>query len=154
MKKCDGKVKHDGSNNQYAKLYKDGCEVPDPRPIAIPVGFKSPESIAQTVARLVKNIDIQRELRRQGRETFEEANDFDIPGEELDPKSKWEEDYEGAFDDEIKLEKRLQEIEAEKTQLLKKAKEAKNGINKLDNQISNNDSGVLKGKPVPEGSNQ
>jgi hypothetical protein len=54
-----------------------GQEVPDPRPVEIPAGFKIPESLDKQIARLVAGrlSDIAEE---NGFESFEESEDFDV----------------------------------------------------------------------------
>lgn len=67
-----------------------GEEIPDPTKPEIPLGFKKPESLADQVARLVRSEKMKEEARRHGRETFEEADDFDV-GDDYDPRSPYEE---------------------------------------------------------------
>lgn len=68
--------------NVLSKINNKGEEVPDPKPMALPVGFTRPEPLAVTIARMVKhNTDL---ILKSGAniETFEEANNFDT-GEDL-----------------------------------------------------------------------
>lgn len=58
----------------------DGREIPDPTPVAMPAGVGRPESLAETIRRMVRNEQFVAALG--GAESFAEANDFDIPGEE------------------------------------------------------------------------
>lgn len=76
------------------KLNERGQEVPDPAPVAIPAGFARPESMAETIQRLVRG-SVSRAAREQGLETFEEAEDFDLDDEEDDDRSS---PYETHFD--------------------------------------------------------
>lgn len=62
-------------------------EVPNPRPDEIVVS-KRPPSLQQQIQRLVRT-ELSNQVAQQGAETWEEANDFDIP-EELDPISGYE----------------------------------------------------------------
>lgn len=55
-----------------------GHEVPDPTPIAPPIGFKEFPSMIEQVQSMIRNYNLQKELAAQGVETFEEANDFDV----------------------------------------------------------------------------
>lgn len=66
-------------------LDANGREVLDPTPVAIPAGFKRPPSLEEQIKRLVADRDIQRSLSDAGLETFDEANDFDIPDDPPDP---------------------------------------------------------------------
>lgn len=59
----------------------DGKEVLDPTPVAIPAGMGKPESLVDTIRRLVRN-EISHEAQSQGIESFEEANDFDVEDED------------------------------------------------------------------------
>lgn len=70
------------------RLDENGHEVPDPRPMTIPSGFKRPETLAEQVQRLVRT-SISAYAAAQGKETFEEAEDFDI-GDEADPSTPYE----------------------------------------------------------------
>lgn len=66
-----------------------GREIPDPDPIAIPLGFKKPETLAEAVRRLVRSDDWAKQMTDDGQETFEEADDFDV-GDDFDPSSPFE----------------------------------------------------------------
>lgn len=68
-----------------------GEEVPDPRPIELPVGFKAPLPLSDEI-RLMLQRQVQNELSDKGIETFEDADDFDIPDEDMS--APWEEGFE------------------------------------------------------------
>lgn len=72
------------------KLDKYGHEVPDPRPLSVPSGFRRPETLAEQVQRLVRT-SISRQAEEQGLETFEDSEDFDIPDDPDDPTTQYEE---------------------------------------------------------------
>lgn len=74
------------------KLDDNGHEVPDPRPLQVPAGFKRPPTLAEQVQRLVRGA-LSRQAAEQGFETFEESEDFDV-GDEIDPSTP----YEAVFD--------------------------------------------------------
>lgn len=78
-------------------LNNAGEEVPDPEPIEIPAQFLTRPS---TLAELRRMFNIaQMEAAQSGRETFEEADDFDIPDEPV-VASRWEipaDNYDAAF---------------------------------------------------------
>lgn len=63
-----------------ARLDENGHEQLDPNPIEVPVGFKRPETLAEQVQRLVRT-SVSLQAEQEGYESFEEANDFDIDGE-------------------------------------------------------------------------
>lgn len=65
-----------------------GHEVPDPNPMALPSGFKRPESLAEQVQRLVRG-EVSRRAQEAGHESFEEAEDFDV-GEDDDLHTPYE----------------------------------------------------------------
>lgn len=53
-----------------------GREIPDPTPVSIPSGVGRPESLTDTIRRMVRN-ELSQAAQAAGSETFEEANDFD-----------------------------------------------------------------------------
>lgn len=67
---------------------KNGHEIPDPTPVAVPVGWSAPESLVDQVRRLVRQ-EFSQQARATGHETFEEADDFDVD-DDFDPSSPWE----------------------------------------------------------------
>lgn len=73
------------------KKNAEGHEVPDPVPMAPPVGYQEFPSMIETVQKMVRDYHLQRELAAQGHETFEEADDFDID-EDPAPRSEYEDD--------------------------------------------------------------
>lgn len=71
------------------RLDEKGREIPDPTPVTIPAGFKRPETLAEQVQRLVRT-HISREAAERGFETFDEANDFDVDDDPVDPSTPYE----------------------------------------------------------------
>lgn len=69
-----------------------GQEIPDPTPIAPPIGYKRQPSIFEQMRQMVLSDRLAAEASAAGAETFEEADDFDV-GEDIDPRSGWENDY-------------------------------------------------------------
>lgn len=59
------------------KYDDEGRELPDPTPMAIPAGMKRPESLVDTMRRLIRN-EFSKDVGAIGYETFEDANDFDV----------------------------------------------------------------------------
>lgn len=59
------------------RLNEKGDEVPDPRPVALPLGYSHPEPLEVRMARMIRQ-ELSQEAARRGAETFEEANDFDV----------------------------------------------------------------------------
>lgn len=86
-----------------------GQEVPDPRPVALPVGFKRPKTVQETIKDLLRNEDLKKALAVHELDTFEEADDFNTG--EPDPMSGTP--YEDCFEPDIPgLAAREQEIRA------------------------------------------
>lgn len=69
-----------------------GEELPDPTPVELPVDFERPVPLAEEIRRLVRSEAIQAELRSKEIETFDEANDFDIPDDPIDPETPWQDE--------------------------------------------------------------
>lgn len=75
----------------FLDRFKDGQFVPLSHKKAIPVGSKRPETLQEQVARLVRHSEFAKEVAARGLETFEEADDFDVPDDPYPmPKSYWE----------------------------------------------------------------
>lgn len=74
-------------------LYLDeyGREVPNPLPLAPPIGYKKHVSIAEQMRQMIRQVS--HEASMAGAETEDEANDFEV-GEDMDPHSPWENDFE------------------------------------------------------------
>ncbi|QXP07968.1 MAG: hypothetical protein [Arizlama microvirus] len=67
-----------------------GREILDETPMALPIGFQRPPTLQEQVARLVRT-EFSRQAVAEGRESFEEADDFDM--DDVDFSSPYEEDY-------------------------------------------------------------
>lgn len=79
---------------RFSRLDVEGLEVPDPTPMAVPAGFKVPETMEQMMRRLLRDPSIRASIEDAGYETFEESEDFDVSDETFDPRSP----YEAVFD--------------------------------------------------------
>jgi len=87
-------------------LDENGAEIPDQRPVALPLGFKHPEDLAETIKRMVR-LEISDAAQAGGEESFEEADDFDV-GDDYDPTSPYEQHFdqdENLRADEVALRK-------------------------------------------------
>lgn len=106
-----------------AKLNENGHEILDPTPMAIPIGFKRPETLAEQIKRMVRSERLAQEAEAQGYETWEEADDFDVD-DDFDPSSP----YEQHFDTDIPLPKvtHRDKKRREFTEEIPKQKPAKN----------------------------
>ncbi len=65
-----------------AELSEDGREVNDPRPMVIHTGLVKPLTLSEQVKRLMK-VELSHQALDYGKETEEEANDFDVEDENL-----------------------------------------------------------------------
>lgn len=73
-------------------LDKDGREVPDPTPMAPPVGMSERPSLADFVQRMIQQ-EVSRAAAAAEMETFEEADDFDVEDDPMDPRTPYEENF-------------------------------------------------------------
>lgn len=71
------------------KYDDQGRELPDQTPVARPVNFRPPPSMQELIRQYVRT-ELSRQADLAGDETFEEADDFDIPDDPPDPSSPWE----------------------------------------------------------------
>ena len=67
-------------------------EYPSDEPVAVPIRFKRPPTLQETV-RALMSAEFRRSLQENDLETPEEADDFDI-GDDYDPHSPYEYDLE------------------------------------------------------------
>lgn len=106
--------------------------IPNTDKVAIPVGYKRPETLAEQVARLVRTSEFARQVQAQGLETFEESDDFDVVDDfpSLLPDSPWQDDHElasvGAMQGGVVQTPRPEEITKSKSVLQK----ARDGLSK------------------------
>lgn len=70
-------------------------ETPDPTPMALPVNYSHPPTLRDQIRQMVRSERLAQAARDCGAETFEEADDFDV-GDDLDPKSPYEEVFDPA----------------------------------------------------------
>lgn len=68
-----------------------GREIPDPKPMEVPLGHKQPETLAQMFQRYVRG-QFSDYAAMHGLETFDQADDFEIP-EDLDPSTPYETEF-------------------------------------------------------------
>lgn len=65
-----------------AKYNEFGQEIPDSRPVEMPLNFRRPKPLNQLVSEIVAR-QIRELAEEQGAESFEEADDFDVGDEEF-----------------------------------------------------------------------
>lgn len=85
------------STRKRSFLTKSGRENPDPTPMAPPVGYNRQPTLAERVREMVRSEKLRLEAEAAGAETFEEADDFDVP-DEWEPRSQFEIPWEYNFD--------------------------------------------------------
>lgn len=75
-------------------LNEHGQELPDPTPMAPPIGFKRQPTMVEYIRDMVRSERLRQEAEAMGHESFEEADDFDVgDDDDFDPKSGWENDF-------------------------------------------------------------
>ena len=80
-------------NRQSTYLDEQGREMPNPTPLAPPLGYKKQPSIREQIRNMVRSEQLRQAADASGVETFEEADDFDV-GDDYDPTSPYEEVFE------------------------------------------------------------
>ncbi|AXH76277.1 MAG: hypothetical protein [Microviridae sp.] len=68
----------------------DGKEYPDPVPTAPPIGYQNPPDLMTMIRTMIHSEALRQELAQQELETFEEADDFDIEDDPVDPLTEYE----------------------------------------------------------------
>lgn len=81
------------ANRQSTYLDDQGRELPNPTPIAPPLGYQKQPTIRETIRNMVLSERLRQEAQAAGVETFEEADDFEV-GDDYDPTSPYEEVFE------------------------------------------------------------
>lgn len=74
------------------RLDPDGREIPDPIPMAPPVGFKRQPPLHELIREMVRSERLAQEAAQMDAGSFEEEDDFDVD-DETDPSSPWEENF-------------------------------------------------------------
>ncbi|UDN67534.1 hypothetical protein [robinz microvirus RP_39] len=77
-----------------SEIGPDGREYPDPVPMAVPVGYTAPPTIMEMIKTMIHSERLREVADAQGFDTFEEAEDFDVLDDPVDPHT----DYEAVFD--------------------------------------------------------
>lgn len=92
--------------------------VPDPVPVAPPVGYERPPSMIDTVRNMIRSEQLRREVEAAGFETFQEADDFDV-GDDYDPSSPYEETFDPVAE-RVESDLRLEAFESKVSELRKR----------------------------------
>lgn len=72
----------------------DGKEVGDPHPLSPPVGYDPGPDLGTMIRTMIQSEKFRLEQEQAGLETFEEADDFDIEDDPLDPLTEYERVFE------------------------------------------------------------
>ena len=75
-------------------LTDEGYELPDPTPMAPPVGYKKTPSMVDTIRDMVRSEHLRQEAARAGYESFEDSEDFGEDDDDRLPATA----YEAVFD--------------------------------------------------------
>lgn len=62
-----------------------GAEMPNSTPMAPPIGYKKQPSMVDHIRNMVRSEHLRIAAEQAGNETFEEADDFDIPDDPVPP---------------------------------------------------------------------
>lgn len=89
-------------NQRKSRLDENGREMPSDAQLRIPVGFKRPETLAEQVQRLVRN-GLSQYAESQGKETFQEADDFDVD-DEMDLHTPFEQFFDPVLGKDVTLD--------------------------------------------------
>lgn len=89
-----------------AKYNDRGEELPDDTPVEVPLRFRVPPPLAETIKQLIRG-EMSRQAADSGEETFEEADDFDVY-DEMDVLTSHHEMTE--MQEEFRLEKQPDEV--------------------------------------------
>lgn len=69
-----------------------GREIPDPTPMAPPVGYKRAPTMVEIIRQQIQGEQMKAAAAAMGKESWEDADDFDV-GDDYDPTSPWEEQF-------------------------------------------------------------
>lgn len=79
-------------NSKGKRQTKDGREIPDPTPMAPPLGYKDTPSMFEQMRALIHSEKLKAAAEEMGVETPEEGDDFDV-GDDYDPSSPYEHNF-------------------------------------------------------------
>lgn len=102
------------------RLDDKGREVPSSERPVIPLGFKKPESLNEMVQRFVRHA-VSVQAQQAGFESFEDADDFDVDGDDVLPDTP----YETEFDPLVGREVSKAELERHNREMKRHEREAR-----------------------------
>lgn len=74
----------------HPRLTVDGQEIPDSVPVAPNIRTKRVDNITRRIREVLKGEQLRKEALEAGFETFEEADNFDVPDDPVDPSTPYE----------------------------------------------------------------
>lgn len=78
-----------------ATLDENGHEVPDPVPLAPPLGYQKQPSMIDNIRAMIRSEHLRRAAEEMGAETFDEADDLEMPeADDYEPASPYEQVFE------------------------------------------------------------
>lgn len=83
------------SKGVVLSIDEQGLEKLDPTPMEIPLNMRRPETSDERIRRIITH-SLSVRAQEMGHESFEEADDFDIPDDPVDPNTPWEKDFDAA----------------------------------------------------------
>lgn len=69
----------------FKRHNEKGAEIPDPTPLEIPLDGQRPLTLAQQIERFCQSPEANRVAANHGADTFDEADDFDVPEDDAVP---------------------------------------------------------------------
>lgn len=89
------RIDHEGCQVTSA-IGSDGKEYPDPIPTAPPIGYENPPDLMTMIRTMIQSEQVRQKLAQEDWETFEEADDFEIEDDPIDPLTPYEKVFEPA----------------------------------------------------------
>lgn len=123
-----------------------GREIHEGKPVALPVGYKQPPTLEEDMRRMIRQ-EMSLAAMKDGFETFEEADDFEIEGEDLS--SPWEYTEDQEEEDRQKAERYI-EMRKKRAALIKEARNAETDRRRNPEERTSANPGTPGGR-VPEG---
>lgn len=80
-------------NHKGRRLDAQGREIPDPRPLAPPLGYIEQPPLHELIRQMIRSEQLRAEAEQAGAGSFEEEDDFDVEDDDYDPSSPWEENF-------------------------------------------------------------
>lgn len=92
VQEYEARVDEDGVQVNSAMDNK-GRELPDPTPLAPPVGFMQTPDLKDIIRDMLRHDQMKRAADEAGVDSFDESEDFDIEDDPLDPQTEYEAEF-------------------------------------------------------------